>query len=58
METALKAYDICIKDNSVTAQTIELSLNELYYREQTPYASASQKWVIEDAGEVWAQAYS
>lgn len=58
METALKAYDTFIGDDSMTAQTVELSLDELYYREQTPYASASQKWVMEDAGKIWAQAYS
>jgi 15-hydroxyprostaglandin dehydrogenase (NAD) len=58
METALRAYDELVARDDLTGQAVELSLDQLCYREQVAYATDSQKWVIEDAGKIWVQAYA
>lgn len=58
MTTALNAYDEILARDDMTGQIVELSLDKLYYRDQVPYASDTQRWIIEDAGAIWAAAYA
>lgn len=57
MSTAIKAYDTFLRDDSMTGQTVELSLDQLYFRKQPEYANDSERWLSQDALKVWEQAY-
>ncbi|KFY95299.1 hypothetical protein V500_02852 [Pseudogymnoascus sp. VKM F-4518 (FW-2643)] len=57
MSTVLKAFDTFIGDNTMTGQTVELSLGHLYFRKQPEWANESQKWLGEESGEFWKEAY-
>lgn len=57
MSTVLKAVDTFLDDGEMTGQTVELSLEELYFRTQPEWASASQKWLGEESKSFWDEAY-
>ena len=58
MSTVLKAFDIFIEDSSITGQTVELSLDQLYFRKQPEWANESQRWIGEESKSFWEEAYS
>ncbi|GAB7349167.1 hypothetical protein MBLNU459_g8103t1 [Dothideomycetes sp. NU459] len=57
MTTVLKAFDTFLDDDKMTGQTVELSLDNLYFRVKPEYANASQKWLGEDSAGFWDEAY-
>jgi 15-hydroxyprostaglandin dehydrogenase (NAD) len=57
MSTALKAFDAFLGDDSMTGQTVELSLGDLFFRKQPEWANESQRWLGEDSGPFWDEAY-
>ena len=58
MSTALRAYDTFLADDSMTGQTVEVSLDQLYFRKQVEWANESQRWLGEEAPKVlWEKAY-
>ena len=58
MSTAIKAYEDFLNNGNLTGQIAELSLDQIHYRKQVPYADDSQRWLIEDSGKVWEAGYS
>ncbi len=57
MTTVLKAIDAFLGDDQMTGQTVELSLDSLYFRTQIEYANDSQKWMGEGSDGFWKEAY-
>lgn len=57
MSTALKAFDAFLGDDSMTGQMVELSLGYLFFRKQPEWANESQRWLGEDSGPFWDEAY-
>lgn len=58
MSTVLKAYETFLEDSSITGQTVELSLDQLYFRKQSEWANESQRWIGEESKEFWDMGYS
>ncbi|KAH6995431.1 hypothetical protein EDB80DRAFT_755462 [Ilyonectria destructans] len=58
MSSVLRAYDAFLTDDSLTGQTVELSLDQLYYRTKPEYANESQRWLGEDSAAFWEEAYA
>jgi hypothetical protein len=56
MSTILRAFNLYL-DTDMTGQIGECSLEEIYFRVQPEYANASQKWIIEESGDLWERAY-
>jgi 15-hydroxyprostaglandin dehydrogenase (NAD) len=57
MSTALKAFDAFLGDDSMTGQTVELSLGDWFFRKQPEWANESQRWLGDDSGPFWDEAY-
>jgi len=57
MSTVLRAFDTFIDNARMTGQIVELSLGDLYFREQPPWANESQRWLGEDSSGFWEEAY-
>lgn len=57
MTTVLKAFDTFIADDKMTGQVVELSLDQLYFREQPGWANESQKWLGTESKAFWDAAY-
>lgn len=56
MSTILKAFNLYL-DTDATGQIGECSLDEIHFRKQPEYPNESQKWIMENSGSLWAQAY-
>lgn len=57
MSTVIKAYDTFLEDDSLCGQTVELSLDMLYFRTKPDYANESQRWLGEESARFWEEAY-
>lgn len=57
MSTALKAIDAILADDNLTAQTIELSQDNIYFRKPVDWANESQRWVGEESDKIWDVGY-
>lgn len=57
MSTVLKAFDTFLRDDKLTGQVVELSLDQLYYRKQPKWANESQKWLGTESKAFWDAAY-
>lgn len=57
MSTIIKAYDTFIGDDSMTGQTVECSLDQLYFRKRPDYPNKSQEWIADDTERFWVKAY-
>lgn len=58
MSTAIKAIDAFLGDDTMTGQSVELSQENIYFREMVPWANESQRWVGEESQSIWDEAYS
>lgn len=58
MSTVTKALDRFLENGSMTGQCVELSLGELYHREEIECPNESQRWLREEAKAFWEDAYS
>lgn len=58
MSTVIKAYDAFLGDHSLYGQTVELSLDQLYFRTKPDYPNESQRWLGEDSASFWEEAYT
>lgn len=56
MSTILEAYNLYL-DTDKTGHIGECSLDEICFRTQPDFANASQKWIVEESGSLWKQAY-
>lgn len=57
MSTVIKALDTFLDDDIMTGQTVELSLDQLYFRKQPKWANKSQQWLGQDSAAFWEDAY-
>ncbi|KAJ5936005.1 hypothetical protein N7454_005303 [Penicillium verhagenii] len=57
MSTVIKAYDTFLKDDTLNGQTVELSLDQLYFRAKPDYPNESQRWLGEESASFWEEAY-
>lgn len=57
MSTVLKAFDTFLSDDKLSGKTVEVSRDQLYYREQVPYADESMRWLCEETSKIWAEGY-
>ncbi|KAH8893430.1 hypothetical protein GQ53DRAFT_793584 [Thozetella sp. PMI_491] len=57
MSTALRTVDAFLDDDSMTGQTVEFCLDELYFRKQPDYAMQNQKDVAALDSTFWTEAY-
>ncbi|TKA69027.1 hypothetical protein B0A55_07262 [Friedmanniomyces simplex] len=48
MSTAVKAIDRILRDEKLTGQTIELSLDQLVFSQQQAYSTLNAKWMCEE----------
>ena len=58
MSTILKAYGTFLEDGGMTGQTVEASLDKLFFRMPVEYPNESQRWMAEDPDGVWAEMFS
>ncbi|MCJ1284734.1 hypothetical protein MMC26_004070 [Xylographa opegraphella] len=56
MSTVIRAYEALLEGGSA-GETVECSLEELYWRRPVGYPNESQRWLNEDAAAVWGGAY-
>ena len=57
MTTILKAYDAILDNGSLTGQTVEVSLQELFWRKPVEYPNESQRWLADDPDGFWREMY-
>jgi len=57
MSTVIKAYDTFLGDNTLSGQTVELSLDQLHFRTKPDYPNESQRWLAESSASFWEEAY-
>lgn len=57
MSTVIKAYDTLLGDDTICGQTVELSLDKLYFRIKPDYPNESQRWLGEESASFWEEAY-
>ncbi len=57
MTTVMKAFETFIEHDDMTGESVELSLDQLYFRKQPEWANASQKWIGEEGTEFWKKGY-
>lgn len=58
MSTVIKAYDTFLGNDALYGQTVELSLDQLYFRTKPDYPNESQRWLGEDSASFWEEAYT
>lgn len=58
LSTALKAIDAFLGDDSMTGQAVELSQENIYFRDQVDWANESQTWVGTQSHTLWDQVYA
>jgi hypothetical protein len=58
MSTVLKAVDVFLDNDSMNRETVELSLDRLYYRKRPEYIDDNVRWLgSEKASKIWAEGY-
>jgi 15-hydroxyprostaglandin dehydrogenase (NAD) len=58
MSTVLKAVDVFLDNDSMNGETVELSLDQLYYRKRPEYIDDNVRWLgSEEASKIWAEGY-
>jgi len=56
--TALKAIDAFLDDDAVTGQTVELSQENIYFRQHVDWANESQRWIGTESQKIWDEGYA
>lgn len=58
MSTVNKAIDAFLADDSLTGQAVELSQENIYFREQHDYPNESQRWIGLESDKIWNEGYA
>jgi len=58
LSTAIKAIDAFLDDDTMTGQTVELSQENIYFREMVDWVNESQKWIGTESLDIWEKAYA
>lgn len=57
LSTVIKAIEAILADDNLTAETIELSQENIYFRKPVEWANESQRWVGEESNSIWDVGY-
>lgn len=57
LSTAIKAINAFLEDDTMTGQVVELSQEEIYFREMVDYPNESQRWIGTKSLDIWDQVY-
>ncbi|KAF9731753.1 hypothetical protein PMIN06_007676 [Paraphaeosphaeria minitans] len=57
LSTVVKAIEAILADDSLTAETIELSQENIYFRKPVDWANESQRWIGEESQSIWDLGY-
>ncbi|KAH7138014.1 hypothetical protein B0J11DRAFT_449833 [Dendryphion nanum] len=57
LSTAIKAIDAFLGDDKLTGQAVELSQENIYFREPVEWINESQKWIGTQSLSIWDEAY-
>jgi 15-hydroxyprostaglandin dehydrogenase (NAD) len=58
LSTVNKAMDAFLVDDSLTGQAVELSQENIYFRDPVGYPNESQRWIAENSHELWDDGYA
>lgn len=58
LSTAIKAIDAFLNDDTLTGQAVELSQENIYFRDHVDWANESQKWIGTESLSIWDKAYA
>jgi NAD(P)-dependent dehydrogenase (short-subunit alcohol dehydrogenase family) len=58
LSTALKAIDAFLGDDTMTGQAVELSQENIYFRDQVDWANESQTWIGTQSMSLWDEVYA
>jgi len=57
LSTVNKAIDAFLADDKLTGQAVELSQENIYFRQQVDYPNESQRWMGEESDKIWNEGY-
>ncbi len=57
MSTVIKAFDTFLDNDQMTGESVELTLDELYFRKHVDFPNESQKWIHTQSSAMWEKAY-
>lgn len=58
LSTAIKAIDAFLGDDTMSGQTVELSQENIYFRQCVDWVNDSQKWIGTESQSIWDAAYA
>jgi|TARA_R110002003_G_scaffold198_7_gene15465 NAD(P)-dependent dehydrogenase (short-subunit alcohol dehydrogenase family) len=58
LSTVNKAIDAFLGDDTLTGQAVELSQENIYFRQQVDWANESQKWMGTESNKIWDEGYA
>lgn len=53
MSTVLRAYDMFLKDDKMSGNVVELSLDQIYFREPPDFSTESNRWLSTATKILW-----
>ncbi|CAN9097212.1 unnamed protein product [Alternaria alternata] len=57
LSTVNKAIDAFLADDTLTGQAVELSQENIYFRQPVDYPNESQRWIGEESDKIWNLGY-
>lgn len=57
LSTVNKAIDAFLADDTLTGQAVELSQENIYFRQPVDYPNDSQRWIGEESDKIWNLGY-
>jgi len=57
LSTVNKAIDAFLQDDKMTGQVVELSQENIYFRQQVDYVNESQRWIGMHSDAIWNLGY-
>jgi 15-hydroxyprostaglandin dehydrogenase (NAD) len=58
LSTVNKAMDAFLADDTLSGQVVELSQENIYFREQHDWPNESQKWIGTESNKIWDEGYA
>jgi 15-hydroxyprostaglandin dehydrogenase (NAD) len=57
LSTVHNAIDAFLADDTLTGQAVELSQENIYFRQPVDYPNESQRWIGEESNKIWDVGY-
>lgn len=58
LSTANKAIDAFLADDTLTGQAVELTQDDIFFRQPVDYPNESQRWIGTESYKLWDQGYA